>query len=78
MSFVERHGLWSDVQAEAAREIEKTIAARGLELIRFAFADQHGLVRGKSLVAGQAARAMASGVRMVSTILLKEIGRAHV
>jgi len=72
MSFVERHDLWSDAQAASAREAEKTIGERGLELVRFAFADQHGLVRSKSIIAGEAAAAMVAGVKMVSSMLLKD------
>lgn len=72
MRFVERHNLWSDVQVAAAREAEKTIGERGIELVRFAFADQHGLVRSKSIIAGEAANAMVAGVKMVSSILLKD------
>ncbi|MCP5265792.1 MAG: glutamine synthetase [Burkholderiaceae bacterium] len=48
------------------------IEGEALELVRFVFADQHGLVRGKTLVAGQAAEALRSGVGFVGTNLLKD------
>ena len=50
-SFVARHSLWSGAQARAAAAMEKAIAKHKLELVRFAFCDQHGVLRGKTLVA---------------------------
>ncbi|MBN9429334.1 MAG: glutamine synthetase [Burkholderiales bacterium] len=72
MSFVERHGLWSDAQAAAAAEIERTIRDERLEVVRLAFVDQHGLVRGKTLVAAEALAVLRSGVGLVGTALLKD------
>jgi glutamine synthetase len=57
---------------EAIARIGKLIDATGLELVRFAWCDLHGMLRGKTLVASQAAAAMRSGVGMVSTLLLKD------
>lgn len=71
-SFVDKHGIWSAAQADAARGMEGSIAQLGLEVVRFAFADQHGLVRGKTLGAREAVKAMRDGVRMVNTLLLKD------
>ena len=70
--FVERHGLWSDAQADAAAAIEKAIRREKLELVRFSFCDQHGVLRGKTLVASEAARALRDGVTMTSTLLAKD------
>ncbi len=72
MSFIERHGLWTDAQAAAARDMERAIVEHGIEQVRFAFADQHGVLRGKAIVAADAMRAMHAGVRLVSTLLLKD------
>jgi len=72
MSFIERHNLWSAAQEAAAREMERTIAARGLETLRVAFADQHGLLRGKTLVTADVLKTLRAGVRMVGTLLLKD------
>ena len=71
-SFVERHALWSDAQAAAAIAVEKAIKRHKLELVRFSFCDQHGILRGKTLVASEAARAMRAGVTMTSTLLAKD------
>jgi glutamine synthetase len=72
LSFVDRHGLWTDTQARAALAAEKTISRRKLELVRFSFPDQHGILRGKTLVAAEALRALRSGVTMTSTLLAKD------
>jgi len=72
LNFVDRHGLWSDAQTRAAAAVEKTIGQKNLELIRFSFPDQHGILRGKTLVAAEASRALRSGVTMTSTLLAKD------
>jgi glutamine synthetase len=71
MSFVERHGLWSDEQKEAARRIEAA-AAGEVETVRFSFADQHGLLRGKTIVAAEVVSALRSGCTITSTLLGKD------
>jgi glutamine synthetase len=71
-SFVERHGLWSDAQAKAAAQVERIIKKEKLEVVRFSFADQHGVLRGKALLASEAAGAMRSGVTMTTTLLAKD------
>lgn len=77
-SFVERHGLWSAAQEQAALAAEKEIAKRKLELVRFSFVDQHGILRGKTIVAAEAARAMRAGVTMTSTLLAKDTSHRNV
>ena len=71
-SFVERHGLWSDAQFKAAAEVDKAIEAHKLEVVRFSFADQHGVLRGKTIVAGEAARVMRNGCTATTTLLVKD------
>jgi len=72
LNFVDRHGLWSDAQARAAADLEKAIGRQSLELVRFSFPDQHGILRGKTLVASEAVRALRSGVTMTSTLFAKD------
>jgi glutamine synthetase len=72
VAFIEEHRLWTDAQVRAAGEMERRIASEKLEVVRVAFADQHGLVRGKSLVAADAMKALRAGVRLVGTLLLKD------
>src|SRR6478736_6181424 len=72
VTFVERHSLWSDAQAKAATQVERIIKKEKLEVVRFSFADQHGVLRGKTLLASEAANAMRSGVTMTTTLLAKD------
>jgi len=71
-SFVERHSLWSDAQAQAVAQVERAIKKEKLEVVRFSFADQHGVLRGKTLLASEAASAMQAGVTMTTTLLAKD------
>src|ERR1700687_1353176 len=72
MSLVERHGLWSAEQHEAAKRLEAVIAGEEIEVLRFSFADQHGLLRGKTLIAAEAVGALRSGVGVTTTLLAKD------
>jgi glutamine synthetase len=71
-SFVARHGLWTAAQERAARDVERAIRQHKLEVVRFSFADQHGVLRGKTLLAAEAAGAMRDGVTMTTTLLAKD------
>lgn len=71
-SFVDRFDLWSPAQADAADAVIRRIDAEGLELVRFAFPDQHGVLRGKTLVAEAAKDALRDGVNMTTTLLAKD------
>jgi glutamine synthetase len=71
-SFAERHELWSDAQRAAAAEMRARLEAGDIDVVRFSFADQHGLLRGKTLVASEAIAVLAEGVNMTSTLLAKD------
>jgi glutamine synthetase len=71
-SFTQRHGLWSDDQQRQARELVGRIDAGEIDVLRFAWPDQHGLLRGKTLVAGEARDALYEGVNLTSTLLAKD------
>ncbi|MGC1776322.1 MAG: glutamine synthetase, partial [Xanthobacteraceae bacterium] len=72
-SFVERHGLWTAEQTRRAGAVSQAIKKHKLDLVRFSFADQHGVLRGKTAVAAEAAGLMRSGVSMTTTLLAKDI-----
>jgi glutamine synthetase len=72
VTFVERHGLWSDEQREAARSLRKIAEEKKLETIRLSFADQHGLLRGKTLIASEALASLESGVGVTTSLLAKD------
>ena len=71
-SFVGRHALWSDEQHEAAARLVARVQEKGLKQIRFAFADQHGVLRGKTIAADALEEFLPSGCGMASTLLLKD------
>jgi glutamine synthetase len=72
LSFVDRHNLWSEEQFRLAESVGKEIEDRKLDLVRFSFPDQHGVLRGKTVVAAEAAKLMRSGVSMTTTLLAKD------
>jgi glutamine synthetase len=78
LSFVARHGLWTNEQRKAAAAVDKAITAHKLEVVRFSFADQHGVLRGKTIMADQAAGMMRSGVTMTTTLLAKDTAHRSV
>ncbi len=70
--FVERHGFWTDDQAAAAEALSRRIDSGEVETLRFSFADQHGIARGKALIGAAARSALYSGVSLPSTLLTKD------
>ena len=48
------------------------VKLEGLKSVRFSFADQHGVLRGKTLAASEAKAALERGVTVTSTLLLKD------
>ena len=71
-SFVERHSLWSNQQFEAAANADKWIEEQRLEVVRLSFADQHGILRGKTVMASEAAQVMRNGCAITTTLLAKD------
>jgi len=72
LSFVERHGLWSNEQQEAAARLRSIVDEQKLEVIRLSFPDQHGILRGKTLVASEALASLESGCSITTTMLAKD------
>jgi len=72
LSFVERHGLWSSEQHEAAIRLKRIIEEQNLEVIAFPFPDQHGILRGKTLVASEALASLESGCSITTTMFAKD------
>lgn len=70
--FIERHALWNDAQYAAAAQAQRVIDEHGIELVRVSFADQHGLLRGKSLTREAFASALRGGVTAPSSLVLKD------
>jgi len=70
--FVERHGLWSEAQREAAERLASAIKQHDLRTIRVAWGDQHGLVRGKNVMAHDFLLALRNGVDFQTATLFMD------
>lgn len=72
MGFAERHGLYTDEQLVAAKDVLERVERDRIEAVRVVFADQHGLTRGKTVSAGELASVFRDGLTVVSTLLSKD------
>jgi glutamine synthetase len=72
MSFIERHGLWTDTQREAATELAKRVEQDGIEIVRLSFPDIHGLLRGKAVLPASLPSALRDGLSLTSSLLMKD------
>jgi glutamine synthetase len=70
--FIDRHDLWSDAQYAASAQMRRVIDELGIEMIRFGFVDQHGVIHGKTIARAAVAAAMRSGLTAPSSLLLKD------
>ena len=70
--FVERHGLWDEEEPKYVDDVLKQIEANGVEMVRLSFADQHGLLRGKSVVVDEVPQALRNGCTNTTTLLAKD------
>ncbi len=71
-NFIDRFKLWNREQKTAAEDVIKQINDLNLEVVRISFPDQHGILRGKTLVADEIPSALSNGVGMVTTLLAKD------
>lgn len=71
-SFIEKHGCWSDAQRQAAAEVEARVAKDKIEVVRISAADQHGILRGKTVVSAELAGSLRNGCTFVSSLLAKD------
>ncbi len=65
-------GLLDGDAVRAAAALVERISGSDLETVRVLFADQHGILRGKTIVAGAITSIFTSGIAMPSTLLLKD------
>jgi glutamine synthetase len=73
-----RKGLLDAKTISAAAALVEQVQASDLETIRVLFADQHGILRGKTVVADAIASIFTSGIAAPSTLLLKDIAHRTV
>lgn len=67
-----RLGLMDKDRSRSGADMLKRVATDKLETIRFLFADQHGILRGKSVVAEAAESVLDNGITAPSSLLLKD------
>lgn len=72
MGFIERHAGWTAGQSAAAEEVRDRAGSGGLKVVRLVFADQHGLLRGKTVTASEVATVLRDGTGIASSLLAKD------
>ena len=55
-----------------ARQVIEKVEAEGIETVRAVFVDQHGILRGKTIVSSALRTAFDDGIKVPSTLLLKD------
>ncbi|WP_370208447.1 glutamine synthetase family protein [Pararhodobacter marinus] len=65
-------GLLNEDQVRAGAELAARVVAEGFETVRVLFADQHGILRGKAITARTLGAALAAGLSVPSTLILKD------
>jgi glutamine synthetase len=70
--FIRRNGLWTDAQHEAAEELRQRLKRDGIRQVRLGWPDQHGIVRGKTLVVEDFLGALEQGRDMQTAILVMD------
>lgn len=70
--FIGRHNLWTEAQYAALGQMRRVVDELGIEMVRFAFADQHGILRSKTIARGALTSSLRNGVTAPSSLLLKD------
>lgn len=76
--FLASTGLLSNEEVLKASEIIAEAGLENIETIRVMFVDQHGILRGKTIVAELLPSIFSSGIRVPSTLLLKDVAHRTV
>ena len=71
-TFAERCGVQTPERKRQVADVMRRIADDGIDQVRFSWCDLHGMLRGKTLMAAHAAKALDAGVGMVGTVMLKD------
>ncbi|WP_291014583.1 glutamine synthetase family protein [Hydrogenophaga sp.] len=73
-AFASRCGVHDAAREAACQQTARLIEASGVHSVRLGWCDVHGQLRGKTLMAAAAVRALRDGVGMVGTLMLKDSG----
>lgn len=71
-------GLLSPAAVSRAAELLDEVERTGIETIRIVFADPHGILRGKTITARALKNAFCAGIKVPSTLLLKDVSHRTV
>ncbi|MCB4365766.1 glutamine synthetase [Hydrogenophaga taeniospiralis] len=70
--FAQRCGIHDAAREAACLQTAQLIEASGVQRVRLGWCDAHGMLRGKTLMAHAAIKALRDGVGMVGTLMLKD------
>ena len=76
--FASRNGLNDPARIDAAKAVLEMVSEHDLQTIRVSFVDQHGMLRGKVVMANDLGAVLENGVSLTSTLLLKDTSHATV
>jgi len=76
--FSTRHGIHDEAKRKQIADIIKQVETDGIRTVRLGFADQHGVVRGKSFAADQIGSLFEDGMTAPSSLLLKDLAHRTV
>ena len=76
--FADRFAIYNDDQRRKIAEIIGRVETENIRSVRIGFADQHGVMRGKSFAASQIGALFASGMTAPSSLLLKDLSHRTV
>lgn len=72
VGFIDKYDLWTDEQRAAAEGVRRRIEEEGLSRIRIGWVDQHGIIRGKTLLVNDFLGSLVDGRDMQGAILLMD------
>lgn len=76
--FIYSLGLYQDEDMQQISDLLNRCDADAIETIRIVFTDQHGILRGKTITSAFLPSAFTSGIRVPSTLLLKDLSHKTV
>ena len=76
--FIRKHQLYDKQASEKTKQIIARVKQAGLHSVRVLFADQHGVMRGKTLLADHLPGLFEQGMALPSSLLIKDIANRTV
>ena len=76
--FVENFDIWSKHDRDEARRVVELVKENNVEVVRLSFPDQHGILRGKTIMASEISQVMRNGCSMTTALLAKDTSHTTV